>query len=90
LERLAAHEFVVALRAVGDGAVSQYRLAWTPNERGSGGVAALRGLGLVEARTPTPTPALTPTDTAISTCTMATCRDFGVPVGGVSDLPRQA
>ena len=86
LERLAAHEFVVALRAVGDGAVSQYRLAWTPNERGSGGVAALRGLGLVEARTPTPTP----TDTTASMCTMATCRDFGVPVGGVSNLPRQA
>jgi DNA primase len=85
LERLAAHEFVVALRAVGDGAIPQYRLAWTPNERGSG-AAALRGLGLVEPQTPTPTP----TDTTASMCTMATCRDFGVPVGGVSDLPRQA
>jgi hypothetical protein len=85
LERLATHEFIIAQRAVGAGEVAQYRLAWTPNERGSGGSAALRGLDLVEIDMPTPVPVLTNADTTAPMCTTPTCRDFHTPVGGVSE-----
>jgi hypothetical protein len=82
LERLTAHEFIVPLRAVGDGMISHYRLAWTPDAMG-GGVAGVNGLGLVEVRSLVSAPALTPTatDTVSSTCTTPTCRDFSQPVG---------
>jgi DNA primase len=82
LERLTAHEFIVPLRAVGDGMISQYRLAWTPDTMG-GGVAGVNGLGLVEVRSLVSAPALTPTATDVTapTCTIPTCRDFSQPVG---------
>ena len=71
LDRLMTHELIIPLRAVGDGLISQYRLAWTPDEA-SGGVAAANGLGLSES--------------PLSTCMTPTCRDFPQPVG-VKDQP---
>jgi hypothetical protein len=80
LERLAAHEFIVPLRAVGDGVISRYRLAWTPDDR-TGGAADASGLGLVDVRSLVSAPSASGTDTAASTSMTPTCRDFSQPVG---------
>jgi hypothetical protein len=89
LERLAAHEFIVPLRAVGDGLISRYRLAWTPDER-SGGVADARALGLVDVAALVSAQAsaasASATHTNAPTSMTPTCRDFELPVG-VNEQP---
>jgi len=74
LDRLTTHELIIPLRAVGDGLISHYRLAWTPDEA-NGGVAAANGLGLSESPT-----SMTPTCRDFITPVGVK----GQPVGGLS------